>query len=129
MPWSPALSFKSNKPASFCFNVALSNPDPHTPATPLPNPVQNRRRFLQSSTALIALPFLESLGFRRFAGAAEPVAPPKRLLFLSFGWGVTESTWYPDISKTGKDYELPPGLAPLERHKADFSVVQGLWNK
>jgi hypothetical protein len=91
--------------------------------------MQNRRHFLQSSTALIALPFLESLGFRRFASAASPVAPPKRLMFLSFGWGVTESTWYPDITKPGRDYELPPGLKPLERHKADFSVVQGLWNK
>jgi len=29
----------------------------------------------------------------------------------------------------GADYRLPPGLAPLARHKADFSVVQGLSNK
>jgi len=87
-----------------------------------------RRRFLQSSTALIALPALESLGFRRFASAA-PTAPPKRLIFLGFGWGITEATWYPDIKKPGADYELPPGLKPLARHKADFSVVQGLWNK
>jgi hypothetical protein len=88
-----------------------------------------RRRFLQSSTAVIALPVLESLGFRRFAAAAEPVAPPKRLIFLGFGWGITETTWYPDIKKPGADYELPLGLQPLARHKADFSVVQGLWNK
>jgi len=30
----------------------------------------NRRHFLRSSTALVALPFLESLGFHRFASAA-----------------------------------------------------------
>ncbi len=89
----------------------------------------SRRHFLCSSTALIALPILESLGFRRFAAAAAPVAPPKRLVFLGFGWGVTETTWYPDITKTGKDYELPPGLKPLARHQADITVVQGLWNK
>ena len=88
-----------------------------------------RRHFLQSSTALIALPVLESLGFRRFASAATFVAPPKRLVFLGFGWGITEPTWYPDIKKPGADYEMPLGLKPLERHKADFSVVQGLWNK
>ena len=90
--------------------------------------MKTRRRFLQSSTALIALPALESLGFRRFASAA-PATPPKRLLFLGFGWGITEDTWYPDITKPGPDYELPKGLQPLARHKADFSVVQGLWNK
>jgi hypothetical protein len=90
--------------------------------------MKTRRRFLQSSTALIALPALESLGFRRFASAA-PATPPKRLLFLGFGWGITEDTWYPDITKPGPDYVLPKGLQPLARHKADISVVQGLWNK
>jgi len=87
-----------------------------------------RRRFLQSSTALVALPFLESLGLQRSAVAA-PSAPPKRLVFLGFGWGVTEETWYPDINKPGADYELPEGLKPLARHQSDFSVIQGLWNK
>jgi hypothetical protein len=91
--------------------------------------MKTRRHFLQSSTALIALPVLESLGFRRFVSAATPAAPPKRLVFLGFGWGITEPTWYPDIKNPGADYELPLGLKPLERHKADFSVVQGLWNK
>jgi hypothetical protein len=91
--------------------------------------MKTRRHFLQSSTAVIALPMLESLGFRRFASAAPAATPPKRLIFLGFGWGITESTWYPDIKKPGPDYELPVGLKPLERHKKDFSVVQGLWNK
>jgi len=91
--------------------------------------MKTRRRFLQSSTAIIALPMLESLGFRRFAAAATPTAPPKRLVFLGFGWGITEPTWYPDIKTPGADYDLPLGLKPLQRHKQDFSVVQGLWNK
>ncbi len=88
-----------------------------------------RRRFLQSKSALIALPVLESLGFRRFASAAAPAAPPKRLVFLGFGWGITDTTWYPDIKQPGADYTTTTGLKPLERHKRDFSVVQGLWNK
>ncbi len=91
--------------------------------------MNTRRRFLQSSTAFIALPLLESFGFRRFASAATIARPPKRLIFLGFGWGITEATWYPDIRKPGADYELPVGLKPLARHKGDFSVVQGLWNK
>jgi len=91
--------------------------------------MKNRRHFLQSSTAIIALPVLESLGFRRFASAAAPATPPKRMIFLSFGYGVTENTWYPDIKTPGTDYTLPVGLAPLARHQPDFSIVQGLWNK
>ena len=35
----------------------------------------------------------------------------------------------PDPQVTGSGYTLPPGLAPLARHKADFTVVQGLTNK
>ena len=92
-------------------------------------PHATRRHFLQSSTAFIALPMLESLGFRRFASAAEPVTPPKRMIFLAFGFGVTEEEWYPDITKSGPDYELPKSLEPLARHKKDFTVVQGLWNR
>jgi hypothetical protein len=90
----------------------------------------NRRSFLRSTSALIALPALESLGFRRFASASAPAAArPKRAVFLNFGWGVTNETWFPDIQQTGADYPLPEGLAPLARHKADFTVVQGLSNK
>ncbi len=91
--------------------------------------MKSRRYFLQSSTALIALPALESLGFKRYASAAKAATPPKRIIFLGFGWGVTDETWYPDIKTPGSDYELPSGLKPLERHKKDFSIVQGLWNQ
>ncbi len=91
--------------------------------------MKTRRHFLQSSTSLIALPALESLDFRRFASAAAPAALPKRLVFLGFGWGITTETWFPDIKQTGTDYTLPEGLKPLARHKAGFTVVQGLWNK
>lgn len=91
--------------------------------------MKTRRHFLQSSTALIALPALESLGFRRFASAAAPATPPKRLIFLGFGWGITTETWFPDIRQPGADYTLPEGLKPLASHKQDFSIVQGLCNK
>ncbi|MDG2170191.1 MAG: DUF1552 domain-containing protein [Opitutales bacterium] len=91
----------------------------------------NRRHFLRGAGALIALPALESIGFRRFASAAStaPVAPPKRMAFMGMGFGVTKETWFPDLSQKGADYTLPQGLAPLARHKADFTVVQGSTNK
>ena len=91
---------------------------------------QSRRHFLHSASALIALPALESFGFRKLAPAATAEkARPKRAVFLNFGWGVTNETWFPDLKQTGTDYMLPPGLVPLARHKADFTVVQGLSNK
>ncbi len=89
----------------------------------------SRRQALVTGTAIIALPAFESLGFRRFAAAATAVASPKRLVFLGFGWGVTEDEWYPKIGEPGRDYSLPPLLEPLAKHRADFSIVQGLWNR
>lgn len=89
----------------------------------------SRRTFLQSSTAMIALPLFNSLEHHAFASTRKAGENPKRLIFTSFGWGVTEESWYPDINTPGKDYKLPAGLAPLKRHKKDFSVIQGLWHK
>jgi hypothetical protein len=89
------------------------------------NPQINRRYFLRGAGASIALPGLESLGFRRHASAAPVATPPKRVVFLGIGWGVTQETWFPDTNQTGAGYTLPTGLAPLARHKADFTVVQG----
>ena len=91
----------------------------------------NRRHFLRGSGALIALPALESIGFRSFASAASTpaAAPPKRAVFLGMGFGVTKETWFPDRSQTGADYELSEGLAPLARHKLDITVVQGCANQ
>ena len=90
--------------------------------------MNTRRQFLRSSTALIALPFLESLGFKAFT-ASQPVAPRKRMIFLGFGWGVTKETWYPDRATTGAEWSLPPGLQPLARHQKDITVIQNLANK
>jgi hypothetical protein len=89
----------------------------------------NRRHFLRSSVATLALPFLESAGFRRFAAAAPAGVPAKRMIFIAMGYGVTQETWFPDRAQTGLGYALPPGLAPLARHKDDITVVQGLTNR
>jgi len=91
----------------------------------------HRRHFLRGTGAVIALPALESIGFQRFSSATENAAVerPKRALFLGFGWGVTEHSWYPDVTQTGADYSLPEGLKPMARHKKDFTVVQGCTNK
>jgi hypothetical protein len=92
-------------------------------------PPVSRRSVLRTASAVIALPAFESLGFRRGAAAAPATSPPKRLVFLGFGWGVTEDEWYPKIGEPGPEYTLPPLLEPLARHKADFTIVQGMWNR
>ena len=91
----------------------------------------NRRHLLRGTGALIALPAMESIRFRSFASAAEmkPAAPPKRCVFLGIGFGVTKETWFPDVSQTGTEYQLPEGLAPLARHQSDITVVQGCSNQ
>jgi Protein of unknown function (DUF1552) len=90
--------------------------------------MKTRRHFLRSTTSLIALPALESLGFRAFA-ATKATTSPKRMVFLNFGWGVTNETWFPDVKKTGTTWELSEGLKPLARHQKDITVVQGCSNK
>jgi len=87
-----------------------------------------RRHFLRSTGTLIALPALESIGFKAFA-APKVGTPPKRMVFLGFGWGVTNETWFPDAKKTGSAWELSEGLKPLARHQKDITVVQGCANK
>lgn len=87
-----------------------------------------RRTVLRAAGAALALPHLPSLGWKAFA-AETPLAPPKRMVFLSFGWGVTNETWFPDRSQTGNEYRLSEGLAPLARHRDRFTVIQGLSNK
>lgn len=89
-----------------------------------------RRHFLRGTGALIALPAMESIGFRRFAAAAGPIAtPPKRMVCLGIGFGVTKETWFPDSAETGTNYKLPQGLSPLSRHQSDFTVIQGCSNQ
>ena len=87
-----------------------------------------RRTILKAAGTTLALPLLPSLGWKAFA-AEQTALPPKRMVFLSFGWGVTNETWFPDKTKTGADYPLSEGLAPLERHRGRITVIQGLSNK
>ncbi len=89
----------------------------------------NRRHFLRSASACVALPFLESLGFRRFAAAAPVPARPKRLIFIGTGWGVTQETWFPDVNQTGGEWTLPEGLKPLAKHQKDITIIQNCFHK
>ena len=71
----------------------------------------NRWHFLRGAGALIALPALGSIGFRRFASSATKAtgAIPKRAVFMGIGFGVTKQTWYPDKADMGAGYKLSEG--------------------
>lgn len=87
-----------------------------------------RRTFLRAAGTSLALPFLPSFSRQAFAAEAAP-AVPKRMIAISFGYGVTNETWFPDPKQTGTDYGFSPGLAPLARHKQRITIIQGLANK
>ena len=94
------------------------------------NPSVNRRHFLRGTGVLVALPALESVGFRRFASAAATSsavvagAPVKRLVAIGTYLGFHTPSWFP--KETGRDYRMSPVLAPLEDLRSDFSIFSGL---
>ncbi|MDD7986039.1 DUF1552 domain-containing protein [Lentisphaera marina] len=80
----------------------------------------DRRYFLKGLGTTLALPYMNSL-----QGDVKKDHQNNKMLFLSFGWGVTKQSWYPNSKQRGADYELSEGLKPLARHKKDFSLILG----
>ena len=88
---------------------------------------QSRRRFLSAAGTMIALPAFESLGLvRRVVSAAECLrSRPKRVIFLGFGYGVTNETWFPDVKQTGTGYTLPERLETARTSQVGFHDHSG----
>lgn len=84
----------------------------------------SRRSFLRTGSSVLALPFLETFASAQTASAK----PPKRVVFLGGGFGFTKDSFYP--TKAGKFSEigLTEGMAPLERHQDDLTMVTNLTN-
>lgn len=81
---------------------------------------QNRRHFLRAAGVSIALPMLESF--------AEPAAADadgaKRIVCIGTYLGFYQPGFFP--KQSGRDYEVPQLLKPLEEHRNDFTVFSGL---
>ncbi len=88
-----------------------------------------RRALLKSSSATIALPLLESFGFRKFASATEAAKAPKRMIWMGMGYGVTADKWFPERDEVGPDYAFPKILKPLEKHREDLTFIQNLMHQ
>lgn len=88
----------------------------------LPSNRLSRRLFLQSGSALIALPFFESLAPRAFAQQSAPV----RLMFMYFPHGALRNSWRP--TGLGTDFTLPDQLSSLAAHKSELTFPIRLRN-
>lgn len=86
----------------------------------------SRRATLRGAGTLLALPLLESF-LPKSAFGAPAAKPPKRLIFLSYSWGVSRDDWFP--VDAGADYTMSKCLEPLARHRKDFSILSHLTNK
>ena len=86
----------------------------------------SRRVVLRGLGATLCLPLLESFTPKAMA-AGKAGKSPKRLICLSYSWGVSKDDWFP--KDAGKDYKFTKCLEPMKRHKADFSVLSHLSNK
>ena len=85
--------------------------------------IHNRRTFLKAGSTALAIPMLDSL-----CGAKAAASNPKRMLFIGCGFGFTVDTFFPTEAGRFADIGLTPGMAPLERHRDDITMVSNLTN-
>ena len=80
-----------------------------------------RRTLLKGIGASVALPLLDSM---IPALSAQPKQAPPRLGFVYASHGVIFSQWKP--TQTGKGFELPSNLKPLDRVRDQINVLTNL---
>jgi hypothetical protein len=83
-----------------------------------------RRSFLRVGSSVLAIPFLETFA----SAAASNKTPPKRVLFLGGGFGFTSDTFYPKQAGRFSEIGLTEGLAPLQRHQDDITIIANMTN-
>ena len=82
-----------------------------------------RRTMLKGMGASVALPLLDSMMPALSARPSRKQAP-MRLGFVYAAHGVIHSEWKP--RQTGRQYELPPNLQPLEGVRDHFNIFTNL---
>jgi hypothetical protein len=87
----------------------------------------SRRTVLKGAGAAIALPLLDAMIPARTALAQTAAAPAPRLGFVYFPHGALQDEWTP--TSTGRDFEFPFILEPLEPVREHVTVISGLRNK
>jgi len=87
----------------------------------------SRRTVLKGAGAAIALPLLDAMIPARTALAQTAAAASPRLGFVYFPHGALQDEWTP--TTTGRDFDFPFILKPLEPLRDHVTVVSGLRNK
>jgi hypothetical protein len=87
----------------------------------------SRRTLLKGAGASIALPLLDAMIPARTALAQTVAVSSPRLGFVYFPHGALQDQWVP--THTGRDFEFPFILKPLEPLREHLTVVSGLRNK
>ncbi len=82
----------------------------------------NRRTLLRGAGIAIGLPFLEAMRPAKTARAAEGF--PRRFVTMYSANGTIHDAWVPKGGETS--FELSRILAPLEAHKKDIIVLDGI---
>lgn len=88
----------------------------------------SRRTVLRGAGAVVALPLLDAMSPAGVAWANTAAGSvPHRMAFVGFPMGAIMSQWSPKTA--GKDFEISPILAPLEKYREYLTIVSGLRNK
>jgi hypothetical protein len=87
----------------------------------------SRRTVLKGAGATFALPLLDAMIPAGTALAQTVAAASPRLGFVYFPHGALQDEWQP--KQTGRDFEFPFILKPLETLRDHVTVVSGLRNK
>ncbi len=87
----------------------------------------SRRTVLKGAGASIALPLLDAMIPAHTALAQTAAAPSRRLGFVYFPHGALQDEWQP--RQTGRDFEFPFIIEPLEPLREYVTIVSGLRNK
>jgi len=86
----------------------------------------SRRAVLKGAGATIALPLLDAM-IPAGTALAQTAAVSPRLGFVYFPHGALQAEWQP--TRTGRDFDFPFILQPLEPFREYVTVVSGLRNK
>jgi hypothetical protein len=87
----------------------------------------SRRTLLKGAGTAVALPLLDAMIPAGTALAQTAAARPTRLGFIYFPHGALQDQWEP--AQTGRNFEFPFILKPLEPLRDYVTVVSGLRNK
>ena len=88
----------------------------------------SRREVLRGAGGIaLALPFLSAMVPAATALAQTAATGKARMGFVYFPHGAVANMWIP--KGTGHDFELSPILKPLEKHRAQMTVISNLANK